>query len=105
MDRSTLYRRVQNFGPEIARRAYKHRSWRGLNLHVDETYIRVDGKWRYLWRAVDQEGQFIDFRLTVRRDARAAKAFLKQAIERVRLYRPVTIALTRRPGIARSFRV
>ncbi|MGD9865851.1 MAG: IS6 family transposase [Pseudodonghicola sp.] len=57
----------------------------------DETYIRVGGKWRYLWRAVDANGEMVDFRLTARRDAKAAKAFLNKAIERVRLHRPDTI--------------
>ncbi|MBL3594281.1 IS6 family transposase [Rhodovulum sulfidophilum] len=98
MDRATVFRWVQKIGPEIARRAYNHRSWCGLNWHVDETYVRVGGKWRYLWRAVDQNGQFIDFRLTARRDVKAAKAFLKQAIERVRLYRPVSICTDEAPG-------
>lgn len=58
---------------------------------MDETYIRVGGKWRYLWRAIDANGQMVDFRLTARRDAKAARAFLRKAIERVRLHRPVTI--------------
>lgn len=98
VDRATVYRWVQKFGPEIARRAYVHRSWRGLNWHVDETYVRVGGKWRYLWRAVDQQGQFVDFRLTARRDAKAAKAFLKQAIESSRPYRPVAICTDKAPG-------
>lgn len=65
---------------------------------MDETYVRVGGKWRYLWQAVDQHGQFIDFRLTARRDAKAAKAFLKQAIERICLYRPVSICTDKAPG-------
>ena len=98
VDRATVFRWVQKFGPEIAQRAHNHRSWRGLNWHVDETYVRVGGKWRYLWRAVDQKGQFIDFRLTARRDAKAAKAFLKQAIDGVRLYRPVSICTDKAPG-------
>lgn len=98
VDRATIYRWVQKFGPEIAKCARSHRSWRGLNWHVDETYVRVGGKWRYLWRAVDQHGQFIDFRLTARRDAKAAKAFLKQAIERICLYRPVSICTDKAPG-------
>jgi IS6 family transposase len=46
---------------------------------------------RYLWRAVDASGQMVDSRLTARQDAKAAKAFLNRAIERVRLHRPVTI--------------
>ncbi|WP_289044221.1 DDE-type integrase/transposase/recombinase [uncultured Aliiroseovarius sp.] len=58
---------------------------------TDETYIRVGEKWRYLWRAVGANGLMVDFRLTARRDAKAAKAFLNKAIERVRLHRPVTI--------------
>ena len=98
VDRATVFRWVQKFGPEIAKRAYAHRSWRGLNWHVDETYVRVGGKWRDLWRAVDQRGQFIDFHLTVRRDAKAAKAFLKQAMGGVRLYRPVSICTDKAPG-------
>ncbi|GFE66199.1 hypothetical protein KIN_32730 [Litoreibacter roseus] len=60
-------------------------------LARDETYIRVGDKWRYLWRAIDAKGQMVDFRLTARRDAKAAKTFLNRAVERVRLHRPVTI--------------
>jgi len=91
IDASTVYRWVQKFGPEIAKRSFKHRTWRGLDWHLDETYVRVGGKWRYLWRAVDQFGRLIDFRLTARRDANAARAFLRQALETARIYRPATI--------------
>lgn len=54
---------------------------------MNETYIRVCGKWHYLWRAVDANGQMIDFRLTARRDAKAAWVIFNKAIERVRLQR------------------
>lgn len=91
VDRSTVFRWVQKFGPELSKRAERHLSRASLNWHVDETYIRVGGKWRYLWRAIDANGQLVDFRLTARRDAKAAKAFLNKAIERVRLHRPVSI--------------
>lgn len=92
VDASTIHRWVRKFGPEIRKRAYgAHRSWRGLQWHVDETYVRVGGRWCYLWRAVDQCGQLIDFRLTARRNANAARAFLTQARETVRLYHPLTI--------------
>ena len=86
VDRATLFRWVQKIGSEIAKRAYNHRSWRGLNWHVPFRDIALPGNRRdlclgrrqvaLLWRAVDQKGQFIDFRLTARRDAKAAKAFL-----------------------------
>nr|WP_065335501.1 IS6 family transposase [Tritonibacter mobilis] len=92
VDASTIHRWVLKFGPEIRKRAYgAHRSWRGLQWHVDETYIRVGGRWCYLWRAVDQFGQLIDFRLTAKRNPKAARAFMRQAQEAVRLYHPLTI--------------
>lgn len=91
VDRSTVYRWVQKFGPELTKQTEKHLRRASADWHVDETYIRVGGKWRYLGRAVDANRQMVDFRLTARRDAKAAKAFLNKAIERVRLHRPVTI--------------
>jgi transposase, IS6 family len=51
-------------------------SWR-----VDETYIKVQGKWKYLYRAIDSEGKTIDFLLSANRDATAAKRFLKKALK------------------------
>ena len=86
-----MYRWVQKFGPELTKRTEKHLRRASVDWHVDETFIRVGGKWRYLWRAIDANGQMVDFRLTARRDAKAAKAFLNKAIERVRRHRPVTI--------------
>ena len=104
VDRSTVFRWVQKFGPELSKRAERHLSRASLNWHVDETYIRVGGKWRYLWRAIDANGQLIDFRLTARRDAKAAKAFLNKAIERVRLHRPVSICTDKAPTYRKVIR-
>lgn len=101
VDRSTVYRWVQKFGPELTKRTEKRLRRTNVNWHVDETYIRVGGKWRYLWRAVDANGQMIDFRLTARRDA---KAFLNKAIERVRLHRPVTICTDKAQAYRRVIR-
>lgn len=81
VDAPTIYRWVRKFGPEIAKRSFKHRSSRGLNCHVDETYIRVGGKWRYLSRAVDQHGWLVDFRLTARRYVNAARAFSSRPVK------------------------
>lgn len=97
VDRSSIYRWVQKFGPQLADGTDRRRRWVSVDWHVDETYVRVGGKWRYLWRAIDRHGQMIDFRLTARRDAKAAKAFLRKAIEKVRLHRPVTICTDKAP--------
>ena len=50
--------------------------------HVDETYVRVDGAWRYLYRAVDGTGQTIDFLLSAKRDKQAARRFFRKALGR-----------------------
>lgn len=104
VDRSTVFRWVQKFGPELTKRTEKHLRRASVDWHVDETYIRVGGKWRYLWRAVDANGQMVDFRLTARRDAKAARAFLNKAIERVRLHRPVTIVTDKAHSYRRVIR-
>ena len=91
VDPATINRWVVKFGPEIAKRSYSRRCYRGLDWYVDETYVRVGGKWRYLWRAVDQHGQVIDLRLTAKRNVSAAGAFIKQAHETVRIYTPMSI--------------
>ena len=104
VDRSTVFRWVQKLGPELAKRTEGHLQRASLNWHADETYIRVGGKWRYLWRAIDENGQLVDFRLTARCDAKAAKAFLNRVIERVRLHRPVSICTDEAPTYRRVIR-
>lgn len=60
VDRSAVFRWVQKFGSELAKRTERHLRRASLNWHVDETYIRVGGEWRYLWRAIDAGGQLVD---------------------------------------------
>ncbi len=62
--------------------------------HVDETYVKVGGAWRYLFRAIDQFGQIIDVFLSPRRDAGAARRFLERAIDRTRIS-PVEVTTDR----------
>jgi len=64
---------------------------------VAETYIRVTGKWRYLWRIVDERGRFVEFRLTAKRNTKAAKSFLYQARRNCGLYPPMTIVTDKTP--------
>ncbi|GLT11988.1 DDE-type integrase/transposase/recombinase [Sulfitobacter porphyrae] len=66
VDRSTVYLWVQKLSRELIKRTEKHLRRASVDWHVDVTYIRVGGKWRYLWRAVDANGQMVDFRLTAR---------------------------------------
>src|SRR6058998_1092004 len=63
----------------------------GCDYNIDETYIKVKGQWRYLYRAVDKMGQTIDFLLTKERDEQAAKRFLTKAIRRHGVPEKITI--------------
>ena len=81
VDHVTVYRWVQRFAPEFAEAARARRHIVGDRWHVDETYLKVRGTWRYLFRAIDQSGQVIDVFLSPRRDANAARRFFTRAIE------------------------
>jgi transposase-like protein len=76
VDHVTVFRWVQRFTPLLADAARFCRHSPGDRWHVDETYVRVNGVWRYVYRAVDQYGQVIDVLVSARRDAGAAPAVL-----------------------------
>ena len=80
VDHATIQRWVFKFTPMIDINFRKRKRGVGLRWRLDETYIKVNGKWCYLYRAVDKEGKTIDFLLTHRRKKRAAHRFLKKAI-------------------------
>jgi transposase-like protein len=76
----TVYRWVLRFTPLLADAARPCRHAVGDRWQVDETYVRVAGQWRYVYRAIDQFGQVIDVFVSARRDANAARRFFDQAI-------------------------
>jgi transposase, IS6 family len=75
-----VWRWVQTYGPELEKRCRHYLKPTSKSYRVDETCIRIRGEYRYLFRAVDREGQTIDFLLTARRDTRAAKRFFRKAL-------------------------
>ncbi|KEO59995.1 IS6 family transposase [Thioclava indica] len=80
VDHATLNRWVVKFSPLIAAQAQRRKRPTANSWRVDETYIRVKGRWTYLYRAVDRSGQTLDFMLSERRDLAAARHFFKQVI-------------------------
>jgi len=80
VDHVTIYRWVQTFTAEFIDAARPTRHTAGKRWFVDETYIKVAGRWTYLYRAVDQRGQVIDVLVSTRRDAPAARAFFTRAL-------------------------
>jgi transposase, IS6 family len=80
VDHVTVYRWVQRFTPLLADAARPCRHAVGDRWFVDETYVKVAGRWRYVYRAVDQYGQIIDVYVSARRDTRAARRFFTTAL-------------------------
>ena len=80
VDHVTLFRWVQRFTPLLVDAARPCRHGAGGRWFVDETYVKVAGRWRYVYRAVDQHGQVIDVYLSPRRDTAAATRFFRSAI-------------------------
>ena len=72
----TVHRWVQRFTPEFIEAGRLRRHAPGGGWFADETYVKVAGRWTYLYRAIDQHGQVIDVLLSVRRDPAAARRFL-----------------------------
>src|SRR5882672_464958 len=78
---TTILRWVQRFVPEFEKRWNQYSRTVGRSWRCDETYIRVKGRWTYLYRAVDRQGRTVDFLLSKRRDVAAAKRFFSKAMK------------------------
>src|SRR6266852_4449701 len=79
-DHTTVWRWVQRYGPELEQRIRRHLKPTNKSWRVDETYVRVQGRWCYLYRAIDSAGATVDFLLSALRDAGAAKQLFRKAL-------------------------
>jgi transposase-like protein len=91
VDASTIFRWVQRYAPELEKRVRWYQGYRSGSWRVDETYVRVGGQWKYLFRAIDKHGELIDFMLLDRRNTRAAYRFLGKALNAMRNWPPQSI--------------
>jgi transposase-like protein len=89
VDHVTVYRWVQRFTPLLADAARFTRHAPGNRWFVDETYVKVNGVWRYVYRAVDQFGQVIDVLVSSRRDGEAARRFFQRALSTLKVTKEV----------------
>lgn len=80
VDHSTLNRWVVKYVPSLEKQFRAHKRTVGSSWRLDETYVKVKGAWKYLYRAVDKAGATVDFLMTAKRDRKAALRFLRKAI-------------------------
>src|ERR687884_1552770 len=98
VDHTTIFRWIQAYAPELEKLIRPHLRPSNGSWRVDETYIKVKGRWTYLYRAVDRTGQTIDFLLSAERDAAAAKRFFRKALAQPHTRNPRTITVDKNPA-------
>jgi transposase-like protein len=96
VDHVTVYRWVQRFTPLLTEAARPCRHAVGDRWQVDETYVKVAGRWRYVYRAIDQFGQVVDVFVAPRRDAAAAHRFFERAMGATKVT-PVEVTTDKAP--------
>ncbi|MBY0594990.1 IS6 family transposase [Bacillus bingmayongensis] len=95
---TTIMRWVHQYGSELDERIRRHLKPTNDSWRVDEAYIKVKGQWIYLYRAVDSEGNTIDFYLSETRDTKAAKRFFKKALRSFHISKPRVITVDKNPA-------
>ena len=101
---TSVFRWVQEYSPEIDKRFRSHLRPTNDSWRVDETYILVKGKQKYLYRAVDSQGNTLDFLLTAKRDALAAKRFLRKTLKAVHTSTPRVITVDKNPAYPKAIK-
>ena len=103
VDHSTVFRWVQRYAPEINKRVRPYLKMSGTSYRVDETYIKVGRICKYLYRAVDKEGQTIEFMLSAKRDVSAAKRFFKKMMRADHRRLPFSISVDKNAAYPEAF--
>jgi IS6 family transposase len=91
VDHTTIYRWVQTYAPELDKRSRPYLKQTNDSWRVDETYVKIRGKWMYFYRAVDSTGKTLDFLLNETRSTRAAKRFFRKVLGRPNITLPRVI--------------
>jgi transposase-like protein len=98
VDHTTIYRWVQAYAPELDKRCRPRLSPTNDSWKVDETYVKVKGKWKYLYRAIDSNGHTLDFMLSAKRDKKSAQRFLEKVLSGQHVEIPRVINVDKNPA-------
>ena len=104
INHTTIYRWVQKYSPEIDKRSRPYLRPTNDSWRVDETYIKVKGKDKYLYRAVDSQGNTLEFLLTAKRDALAAKRFFRKTLKALHTSPPRVITVDKNPAYPKAIK-
>jgi IS6 family transposase len=103
VDHTTVFRWVQRYAPELDKRCRPYLNITNNSYRVDETYIKINKQWYYLYRAVDSQGQTLDFLLSPTRDAEAAERFFRKVLRAAHTTVPRVITVDKNAGLCRKF--
>ena len=103
VDHTTIYRWVQHYAPEMDRRCRPHFKATTDSWRVDETYIKVKKVWMYLYRAVDSQGNTLEFLLSQKRNAEAARQFFLKILTAAHTSEPRVITVDKNAAYPRAF--
>ncbi len=103
VDHSTVFRWVQRYAPEINKRMRPHLKLAGASYRIDETYVKVGKSWEYLYRALDEDGNTIEFLLTAKRDITAVKRFFKKIMRADHRRLPFSISVDKHASYPEAF--
>jgi IS6 family transposase len=103
-DKSCIWRWVQIYGPKIDKRARSYLKKTGCSYRVDETYIKVKGQWKYLYRAVDKQGNTLDFLLCAKRNTYSAIRFFKKMLSSSHTSTPTVLTVDKNPAYPTAIR-
>jgi IS6 family transposase len=103
VDHSTVFRWVQRYAPEINKRIRQHLKMSGTSYRMDEAYIKVGKSYKYLYRAVDKQGNTVEFMLSAKRDVLAAKRFFKKMMRADHRRLPVSISVDKNAAYPEAF--
>jgi transposase, IS6 family len=101
---TTIYRWIQTYAPRLEKLIRWYQGYTTSSWRLDETYINVSGEWLYLFRAIDSRGRTIDFYLSQRRNAAAARRFVAKAVRSRREWGPAVINTDRNPAYGEAIR-
>jgi transposase-like protein len=104
VDHTTIYRWVQRYAPEVEKRCRTHLKTTTDSWRVDETYIKVKGVWTYLYRAVDAQGNTLEFLLSPTRDAEATKRFFSKTLAASHTVEPRVITVDKNAAYPKALK-